>query len=169
MNKKQEFVNMGTEIKVLVNLLTKLIKQDVEKRLKAAKVDISILGFSVLRILSHKDQVLCELGEKLILKSATLVPVVDGLEKRNLIKRVQDKKDRRRNTLAITDKGMELMKKVPLVNHDEVMVEMMEKIGKKDSERLLLILRKVVIAMGGSKEIKNIANAIKLVNAKYKK
>lgn len=166
MSQKQEFINMGTEIKALVNLMTKLTKQSLEKRLKDANVDIGILSFSVLRILSCEDQMISELGDKLILKSATLVPVIDSLEKKGLVKKTQDQKDRRCFTITITTKGTEILKKVSLASHDELMVDMMEKIGKEDSERLLSILRKVIIALGGEDEIKNISNTTKLINSK---
>jgi DNA-binding MarR family transcriptional regulator len=166
MSQKQELVDMGTEMKILVNLLAKLIKQSLEKRLKEAKIKVGILGFSVLRILYCKDQMISELGNKLIIRSSTLVPVIDSLEKEGLVKKIQDKKDRRCHTITITAKGVALIKKVPLVSHDEMMVKLMEKIGREDSGRLLLILRKVVVAMGGSKEIENIGKVIKIMNSK---
>lgn len=166
MSQKQDFINMGTEIKALVNLMTKLTKQSIDKRLKDASVNIGILSFSVLRILSCENQMISELGDKLILKSATLVPVIDSLEKKGLVKKTQDQKDRRCFTIAITPKGIEILKKVSLASHDELMIDMMEKIGKEDSERFLLILRKVIVALGGEHEIKNISNTTKLINSK---
>lgn len=166
MTQKQEFINMGMEIKALVNLMTKLTKQSIEKRLKDANVNIGILSFSVLRILSCENQMISELGDKLILKSATLVPVIDSLKKKDLVKKTQDQNDRRCFTIAITPKGTEILRKVSIATHDELMIDMMKKIGEEDSKRLLLILRKVIIALGGENEIKNISNTTKLINSK---
>jgi DNA-binding MarR family transcriptional regulator len=165
MNDNKEFINMASELKVLTSLILKLSKHDIEQRLAKAKANISFLGLIVLRILYHKDQTISDLGEKMILKAATLVPVIDSLEVRGLVKRKQDTNDRRRNTISLTPTGIKLIKAIPIVNDDDQMVAVLQEIGQEESEKLLILLRKISIAMGASKEISNIANVVKLINS----
>jgi DNA-binding MarR family transcriptional regulator len=165
MSNNKEFINKASELKILTSLILKLSKHEIEQRLAKAKANVSFLGLIVLRILCSKDQTISELGEKMILKSATLVPVIDSLEVRGLVTRKQDKSDRRRNTISLTERGIKLIKAIPIVNDDDHMVAVLEEIGREESEKLLLLLRKITIAMGGSKEIIHIADVIKLINA----
>jgi DNA-binding MarR family transcriptional regulator len=165
MNDNNDFINMASELKVLTSLILKLSKQDIEQRLTKAKANISFLGLMVLRILCHKDQTISELGEKMILKPATLVPVIDGLEVRGLVKRKQDSNDRRRNTISLTPTGTKLIKTIPIVEADDHMVAVLQEIGIDESQRLLTLLRKISLAMGASEEISHINDVIKLINS----
>jgi DNA-binding MarR family transcriptional regulator len=165
MNDNKDFINMASELKILASLILKLTKHEMEQRLTKAKANISFLGLIVLRILFHKDQTISELGEKMILKSATLVPVIDSLEVRGLVKRKQDTHDRRRNTISLTPTGTKLIKAIPFVDDNDQMIAVLQEIGREESEKLLLLLRKITIAMGGSNEIAHIADVVKLINA----
>jgi DNA-binding MarR family transcriptional regulator len=165
MSDKKDFINLASELKILTSLILKLSKHDIEQRLTKAKANISFLGLIVLRILCRKDQTISELGEKMILKPATLVPVIDSLEVRGLVKRKQDTHDRRRNTISLTLNGTKLIKTIPIVDDNDQMIAVLQEIGKEGSEKLLMLLRKITIAMGGSKEIVHIADVVKLINA----
>ncbi len=164
MNDNKNFIDIASELKILISLMLKLAKHDMEQRLTKAKANISILGLIVLRILCGKDQTISELGEKMILKPATLVPVIDSLEIRGLVKRKQDTNDRRRNTISLTPTGTKLIKAIPIVDNDDQMIAVLQEMGKEESEKLLMLLRKITIAMGGGKQIAHITDVIKLIN-----
>src|SRR5581483_8844869 len=94
-----------------------------------------------------------ELSEKLFLSSATLVPVIDLLEKNGYVKRGQDAHDRRRNPLILTAKGEKVLKAAPLLSEHDMLVEKMKKIGNRKRGELLSNLRFLVAEMIGEKKL----------------
>ena len=59
-----------------------------------------ILSLSIQNGLSQKD-----LAERIFVDSTTLVPIIDGMEKKGLVERRTDSKDRRNNNVFLTAKS----------------------------------------------------------------
>ncbi|MBI1827978.1 MAG: MarR family transcriptional regulator [Thaumarchaeota archaeon] len=59
-----------------------------------------ILVLSIQNGLSQKD-----LAERIFVDSTTLVPIIDGMEKKGLVERKTDPKDRRNNNVFLTAKS----------------------------------------------------------------
>jgi len=59
-----------------------------------------IIALSIQNGLSQKD-----LAEKIFLDGTTLVPIIDGMEKKELVERKTDPKDRRNNRIFLTKKS----------------------------------------------------------------
>ena len=99
------------------------------------------------RIMTHLVEKNESVHSKVIRESATLDKApfsraVFQLEKRGLIKRTVDKKDRRNHTLKITPKGTELYNElIPLVRQWEQ--EFKEKVGKDNAKQLLKLLKEM--------------------------
>jgi DNA-binding MarR family transcriptional regulator len=86
-----------------------LLARRLEMLLKAA--DISPTQYNVLRILrGAPDGLLCrEIGHRMISRDPDITRLLDRLEKRELISRTREKKDRRTILTRITASGLELL------------------------------------------------------------
>ncbi|MBI3910364.1 MAG: MarR family transcriptional regulator [Armatimonadetes bacterium] len=108
----------GTEAEVrALNATIKLMRATdsvsarVSRSLTGARLTESQLG--VLEALLHLGS-LCqtELGKKLLKSSGNITLVVDNLEKRGLVRRQRDAKDRRFVTVHLTEAGRQLIGEV---------------------------------------------------------
>jgi DNA-binding MarR family transcriptional regulator len=86
-----------------------LLARRLEAVLKAA--DISPTQYNVLRILrGAPDGLACgEIGHRMISRDPDITRLLDRLEKRELISRTREKKDRRTILTRITASGLELL------------------------------------------------------------
>ncbi|MBS3061707.1 MAG: MarR family transcriptional regulator [Candidatus Diapherotrites archaeon] len=141
------FEDQAYRIKALSAVLIKLARRDFEKRLNDGKLGVTPLGAVVVQILSHHQMTLSDLGHHLMLASATLIPVVDSLEKSGLVKRNADPSDRRRAPLSLTPKGKRLNKKIPFVDAKDLLVVSLGKLGEEKTEQLASLLEEMALYM----------------------
>lgn len=82
--------------------------------------DISMQQFNVLRILKGqkgKPANLCDIQERMVNKMSNTTRLVDKLIKRDLVKRVQCKTNRRKIEITITSEGSEFLNKLnPIID-----------------------------------------------------
>ncbi len=77
------------------------------------KYKLTTPQFAVLEALYHKgDLSVGEVQEKILSTSGTIAVIIRNLEKDNFITRYQDKNDKRKYILSISEKGQLLMDKV---------------------------------------------------------
>jgi len=146
---KSGFENDAMRLKMLAGVMGRLAMHDLKKRLEAEKIEVNPLGLGVLKIISSTDFTISELSQKLFIASATLVPVIDCLEKDGLITRHDDPKDRRRNPLSLTLKGEKIVSKIACAHKDDLIVRALSKIGRKKTEQLIQILCELVDHISG--------------------
>lgn len=147
------FEKNALNVKMLAGLLLRLSRQDLEKRLEAAKIRISPLGLGVLSSICKNNCTISELSRKMFIAPATLVPVIDALEKDSLVARKSDSKDRRKNPLALTPKGKAVVSKIPFVDKNDSIVSGLSKIGERKTEELVLLLSELVDLLSNEKGI----------------
>ncbi len=145
--KAEELYPMALQIRVLAGLVTKLARGDLERRLESRGLAVGALPFSVMRLLSQQEQTLSEVSRTMRLTPATLVPVVDALERKGLVKRGQDPRDRRRTPLSLTEQGTEALAMVPLVDEDDALVGSLDRMGEEKGLQLLALLRELANQM----------------------
>lgn len=77
------------------------------------KNKLTLSQFGVLESLYYLGP-MCqkELGTKILKSTANITTVIDNLEKRNLVKRVRQKEDRRFITVNLTEKGKSHLEKI---------------------------------------------------------
>lgn len=101
----------GTEEDAFISLLrtTDLLSRNVEKVLKAA--DIPSTQYNVLRILRGAPEGLqcSEIARRMITRDPDITRLLDRLEKRELVSRARDSKDRRIVLTKITGQGLKLL------------------------------------------------------------
>ena len=75
--------------------------------------DLTAQQFQVLRSLFESDGLPArELGVRLSSDSSTIMTLIDRLEKKALVRRVTDQKDRRVNRIHLTDKSKTMMPQI---------------------------------------------------------
>ncbi len=102
----------GPEEDAFVNLLrtADLLSRNVERVLRSA--DVSPTQYNVLRILRGAPEGLpcSEIGKRMITRDPDITRLLDRLEKRALISRCRETKDRRMVLTRITPQGLRLLR-----------------------------------------------------------
>jgi DNA-binding MarR family transcriptional regulator len=97
--------------------------------------DLSASQFNVLRILrgAGKDGLACgEIGERMVARDPDITRLLDRLEKRGVIERSRDGRDRRVVTTRITDAGLKILKELDRPVEQEIK----RHLGRVGRERL---------------------------------
>ncbi len=104
--------------------------------------NLTISQFAVLEALYHLGPLSqSELGEKILKSNANLTTVVDSLEKKTLVVRKREEKDRRRVTVYLTKSGKELIARV-FPRHAVAVAKALEVLSDEEKDTLSDILRK---------------------------
>ena len=99
------------EIAVYVNILNSRIKKCFIDRLQQNGINVTPEQYLVLDILWEKQSLSQQNIADIIQKDKNSVTkIIDSLEKKNLVNRVVDKKDRRINKIELTQEGLALEK-----------------------------------------------------------
>src|SRR5262245_58437933 len=109
----EELFATALEIRILTKTLASIASRSLEQRLQQHGAPISALQHGVMRLLCLHPYTSSELSRRMHLDPATLVPVVDALERRGYIQRSKDPADRRRCPLVLTQAGADLLAHVP--------------------------------------------------------
>ena len=141
---EKKFLALANETQKLLGSMAKQIRHEVETKLSEAGHGVSLLGFGVLHLLVlEPNQTIKDLSGRTFLAPATLVPVIDSLEKKDLIIRRADKKDRRRNLLILTPKAKKMMAGISYCDRQSFLAAKLKKLGYQKAQLLLDILREL--------------------------
>jgi DNA-binding MarR family transcriptional regulator len=132
------------EIQVYAALLLKFFNRALEERLRESGERVSSLQYSILRMLQSDTLTISEISQRMGLDPSTLVRSVDALEREDLARRGSDPRDRRRNPITITEKGMELVTTVPLIAHEDLTSQALQSFGIESTMQLRDLLRRLI-------------------------
>ncbi|HZR40579.1 MAG TPA: MarR family transcriptional regulator [Ktedonobacteraceae bacterium] len=122
------------------------VTQSAKQRL--APYGVTPVQYALLKVLWERDQQSgAELGERLLLDSATMTGLLDRLEHGGLIERKAHATDRRVNMVALTARGRELQ--VPL---DREMDQMNQDLLGEFSADERKLLRSLLTSISGRKQ-----------------
>jgi DNA-binding MarR family transcriptional regulator len=139
-----DLVMLSNEIFIYSALLLKLFNQSVDERLQSLGVPMSSLQLSILRMLQHETLTVSTISERLGMDPSTIVRTVDALERKSLAVRGVDPDDRRRNPIEISQEGLELIHKVPVVTETDHSFQALQSIGIESVLQLRELLLKVI-------------------------
>ena len=139
-----DLVMLSNEIFTYSALLLKLFNQSVDERLRSLGVPMSSLQLSILRMLQHETLTVSTISERLGMDPSTIVRTVDALERKSLAGRGVDPDDRRRNPIKISQEGLELIRKVPVVTATDLSFQALQSIGTESVLQLRGLLLKVM-------------------------
>jgi MarR family 2-MHQ and catechol resistance regulon transcriptional repressor len=123
--------------------------ESVNARLNAelAREDLTVSQFGALETLFHLGP-LCQkdIAHKLLKSGGNITLVVDNLQKRGLVERSRDGKDRRFVTVRLTDAGRALIEGV-FPSHMARIVELMKALSADEQEALGRLCKRLGIAV----------------------
>lgn len=110
---------------------------------KLAAHDLTMSQFGVLEVLYHLGP-LCQrdLGKKLLKSGGNITLVIDNLERRGLVERIRDRRDRRYVSVHLTEAGRALIEKV-LPAHVAAIVEELSVLSPREQEALGALCKRV--------------------------
>ena len=158
---EKKYVDLANDIKILITVILKQARRDLENCLAKQGADISCLGFGVLHLLALNEQTIKELSDKMMLAPATLVPVIDQLENKKLIKRQIDKTDRRRTPLVLTPAGQQIVASVKHNDKIDSLARKLQDLGDQKSRELLEGLHQLGAAIIGQETLEDILKKVK--------
>lgn len=135
---------VASEILLYSALLLKFSNQALEERLRASGEPISSLQHGILRMLQYETLTISEISQRLGLDPSTLVRAVDALERRDLARRGSDPRDRRRNPITITERGIELVTAVPAICGEDPALRALQSLGIGTAAQLRDLLRRLI-------------------------
>ncbi|WP_031359688.1 MarR family winged helix-turn-helix transcriptional regulator [Caballeronia sordidicola] len=105
------FDDRGRTVPWMARTLNRLYDVQAQRILDQEKV--SIAHWYYLRVLAQRGELnQLELSKRVGIASTTAVPALDSMEKRGLLKRTRDPKDRRKYDVSLTDDGKRLVDKM---------------------------------------------------------
>jgi DNA-binding MarR family transcriptional regulator len=108
MERREIFDDRGRTVPWMTRTLHRLYNVEAQKVLDREK--ISIAHWYYLRVLAQRGELnQLELSKRVGIASTTAVPALDSMEKRGLVTRTRDPKDRRKYYVSLTDDGRRLV------------------------------------------------------------
>jgi len=145
-NNKSRRNDPASQADTLLRQLIQGFKKDMNTGITLCKVPLTHLEYGILYALSNADGLdptITSVAEYLHVEPPTLVSSITKLERKKLITKQRDPKDRRRMPLALTTAGKSLISKIfePTV---QSFTKAFGKIGDNKTQQFLKILREIV-------------------------
>ena len=148
-----ELQTTASELRSLAGRILKAARQDTEQRLIASRVDISTMQYGILYILKEKKHTLSELSGVMGREPATLLPAVDSLEVKKMLRRGKDSRDRRRIPLTITRQGLAVLERVPQAAENDLLLNALKGLGDQKAKQLISLMNEVTLQVVQDKNI----------------
>ncbi|ACV67407.1 MarR family winged helix-turn-helix transcriptional regulator [Desulfohalobium retbaense] len=100
----------------LLNRTALRIKKDFQRRISAAELDVTAEQCAVLWSLWRREGCFQrELAEQTFKDITNITRILDGLERRGMVRRVRDEHDRRMSRVYLTEQGTSLQDKITAI------------------------------------------------------
>lgn len=152
---------LAREVRILTTIIAKVAHESLEQQLAACEAGVSAMQYGMLRMLQARPRTISELSRTFVVDPSTLVPVVDALERKGLVRRARDPMDRRRVPLVLTDGARELLgRDLPLERGDRL-AHGLSAMGEGRAQQLLLLLRELMCQLpDGESMLREIASRL---------
>jgi MarR family 2-MHQ and catechol resistance regulon transcriptional repressor len=130
-------------LKLLVVMLraAQTIEDLVKKDMK--RYGINPTEFAVLELLYSKgEQPIQKIGKKILLASSSITYVIDQLEKKGLVQRIDCPADRRSKLVSITDKGKKFMEEA-FPKHKKKIEELFSHMTEEEIDTAISLFKKI--------------------------
>lgn len=153
MRSDDDFNTLVRETRVLLSIIARMSEHSLERRLSTSNLPVSGLQLGVMRTLMREEQTISDLSRIFVLDPSTLVPVVDSLERKGLVVRRRDPKDRRRVPLTLTIDGMKLVTSTPMIDDADPLYHGLTVMGPEQTQSLLNHLRDLMKTLPNGESI----------------
>jgi DNA-binding MarR family transcriptional regulator len=156
-----KLIRAALETRIFCAYVAGRASREVEKRLAGNEDGLTSTGIGVLHALRLGPKTITEVSRFIPVAPSTLVPVVDALEGRGLLRRGSDPLDRRRTPLTMTDRGREALAALPPYTGYTAILEAMHLLGPEKGIQLANLLGDLVGALGGEEISRGVADAVR--------
>lgn len=137
MDREKESLKALTVILKAATNITKMVKKDMNS------YRVNTTEFMVLELIYNKGpQSIQIIGNRMLLASSSITYVIDQLEEKKFVRKIQDTKDRRIKLVSLTKKGNELMNEI-FPKHSAVIKDLFDILSEKDLVELNENIKKV--------------------------
>ena len=120
---------------------SKAIQDCIKAEMMANKLNIT--EFSVLEVLYFKGkQTIQQIGKSILISSGSMTYVIDKLEQRGLLNRIDCPNDRRVIHVVLSEDGVRFMEKI-MPKHLELIHHMFGDLTDQESQTMIQLLKKV--------------------------
>ena len=130
--------NLGVLINKIANQLKRKMDKEMNENYNLTKTQSLVLSY----INSNKEIYQKDIEKRFSIRRSTATEILNLMEKRNLIKRIPSKIDKRINIIEITEEGIKL-EKVGKEKIKELEKHMTKSLTKEEKKELIRLLEKV--------------------------
>lgn len=130
--------NLGILINKIANQLKRKMDKEMNENYNLTKTQSLVLSY----INSNKEIYQKDIEKRFSIRRSTATEILNLMEKRNLIKRIPSKIDKRLNNIEITEEGIKL-EKVGKEKIKELEKHMTKSLTKEEKKELIRLLEKV--------------------------
>lgn len=130
--------NLGILINKIANQLKRKMDKEMNENYNLTKTQSLVLSY----INSNKEIYQKDIEKRFSIRRSTATEILNLMEKRNLIKRIPSKIDKRLNNIEITEEGIKL-EKVGKEKIKELEKQMTKSLTKEEKKELIRLLEKV--------------------------
>ena len=112
-------------------------------RTSIAETGLHLSDFQIMEVLLHKGPLpINAIGEKVLLTSGSMTAAANRLEKKRLVKRVQDPSDGRCFYIHLTDEGRDIIEKA-FISHEQNLEKIAAVLSPDERDELVRLLKKI--------------------------
>ena len=140
-----EDIKQSLKLFIVLSRAHKAITEQTNQFFQASGVNPT--EFAVLELLYHKGkQPLQKIGGKILLASGSITYVIDKLEKRGYINRVNCPSDRRVTYAEISEQGKEFMAQI-FPEHEKKLHELTNALSNEEKEQAIELMKKLGLSI----------------------
>ena len=145
--KKMETQDFSIFEKIMRDIFRVLKKRFYE--LNDDEIELSTAQFGLLQAICRKDEdvIQKDMAEIMAKDKSAILRLIDSLEEQELIRRVVDNKDRRKNYLMVTKIGYRVMKRYKVIVN-ELILEIQQGLNKSDKDAFSKVVNHITIKIG---------------------
>ncbi len=129
---------------LLIIKMMKTIINNLKKRIQAAELNYSFDQLILLKAVQKEDEAVVQqdMAEKMGKDKSYILRIINAIEEDNLIKRVVNPDDRRKNILVITEKGLLLLDRF-LKIENELLKDMQQDISPDEMDIFYKVIAQI--------------------------
>ena len=106
MNTQHTLVELARELGRAISEMRTFMRQNLQVKIREHNVDITFELLEILSFLFRKDGVnQQEIADVIVKDKSSMTYLIDNLEKRGMVERIEDQSDRRSKLIFLTEKG----------------------------------------------------------------
>lgn len=113
MNTQQNIADLARQLGRAISEMRTYMRQNLQVKIREHGVDITFELLEILGFLFRKDGVnQQEIADVIVKDKSSMTYLIDNLEKRGMVERIEDQNDRRSKLIYLTEKGRMLEKEL---------------------------------------------------------